>query len=382
MKILVSTFTYTPNVDGVAEAASTMVKLFRAQGHEVLVSTFQPEKSDETDPAVSRFRIDGSPALFRGFSGETSQYLQFIRDSAPDLMVFHGWDTWPVEVAMPHFDDFPAKKIMLSHGFSSHFLDLTTFPRGLWKWLRWLPHVLSLPWRIRRFDRVVFLSEKSDWGRFLDVKVARLTRAPNISIIPNSVPELPATDSGAFRHRHGIGSGPFFLCIANYSTRKNQARALDAFARATLPGATLVFIGSSLGDYGRQVGSMADERSKSGSMGRVLLLEGLDREETISALRDCDVKVLAADAETQPIVLLEAMAAGKPFISTATGCVEEFKGGLVVRNSTEMASAMRDLAENPAIGLRLGMEGRRDYELHYSIARTSNAWLRLLDDLN
>lgn len=382
MRILVSTFTYAPNLDGVSEAAKTMVNLFRENGHEVFVSTFRAPYIQMPEHEISRFAIHGSPALFRTFSGETEAYIQFIRDTSPDVIIFHGWDTWPVEVAMPHFDDFSAKKVMLSHGFSAHFLDVTILPRGLWKWLRWLPHVSSLPWRIRRFDRVVFLSEKSDWGRFLDVKVARLTRAPNISIIPNSVPELPATTPGAFRQRHGIGAGPFFLCIANYSTRKNQARALDAFARAALPDATLVFIGSSLGDYGRQVGSMADELSKSGSMGRVLLLEGLDREETISALRDCDVKVLAADAETQPIVLLEAMAAGKPFISTSTGCVEELKGGLVVRNSTEMASAMRELAVNPARGFKLGTEGRRDYEAHYSVAQTSNAWLRLLGDFH
>lgn len=382
MRILVSTFTYAPNVDGVAEAANTMVKLFRENGHEVVVSTYRPAHFETQEHSISRFSINGSPALFRTFSGETEEYLQFIRDTSPDVIIFHGWDTWPVEVAMPHFDEFRAKKVMLSHGFSSHFLDLSTFPRGLWKWLRWLPHVSSLPWRIRRFDRVVFLSEKFDWGRFLDVKVARLTRAPNISIIPNSVPELPTTSPGAFRHRHGIGAGPFFLCIANYSTRKNQARALDAFARASLPDATLVFIGSSLGDYGRGVEEMASQLSKSGTMGRVLFLEGLDRAETISALRDCDVKVLAADAETQPIVLLEAMAAAKPFISTATGCVEEFEGGLVVRNSTEMASAMRELAEDPAKGFRLGVEGRRDYEAHYSVTQTSNDWLGLLDELH
>jgi len=382
MKILVSTFTYAPNVDGVAEAASTMVKLFRAHGHEVLVSTFQPDHSREADPAVSRFRINGSPDLFRGFSGETSQYQQFLRDSAPDLMIFHGWDTWPVEVAMPRFDEFRAKKVMLSHGCSSHVLDFKLLPRGLWKWLRWLPHVCALPWRIRRFDRVIFLSEKTDWGRFLDVTIARLTRAPNISIIPNSVPELPATAPGVFRQRHGIGAGPFFLCIANYSIRKNQARALEAFAKAALPDATLVFIGSQLGDYGRGVQAMAKQLAKAGPMGRVLFLEGLDRKETISALRDCDVKVLAADAETQPIVLLEAMAAAKPFISTATGCVEEFKGGVVVRDATEMAEAMRGLAEHPERRSRLGSEGRKDFESHYSVATTAKAWLELLDEVS
>ena len=115
--------------------------------------------------------------------------------------------------------------------------------------------------------------------------------------------------------------------------------------------------------------------------GQVLFFEGLQRDETFSALRDCDVKVLAADAETQPIVLLEAMAAAKPFISTNTGCVNEFKGGIVVRDAAEMAKAMRRLATSPHERNRLGSEGRQDYEAHYSLEQTSKVWLQLLEEV-
>ena len=108
--------------------------------------------------------------------------------------------------------------------------------------------------------------------------------------------------------------------------------------------------------------------------------EALVKHNTISALRDCDVKVLAADAETQPIVLLEAMTA-KPFISTNTGCVEEFKGGIVVRDAAEMAKAMRRLANSSHERNRLGSEGRQDYEAHYSLEQTSKAWLQLLEEV-
>lgn len=387
MKILVATFTYAPNVDGVAEAARQMVNFLRMDGHEVQVATGNPDTDSllgswsGTTDGVQRFKIDGSPALGTGFRGDLSLYRDFLKTFDPDVVVFHCWDTWSAEVALPALAALRTRSIILSHGYSSHLLDLRILPNGLLKWLRWLPHVASLPWRLRQFDKVVFLSQKTDWGRFFDARLARLTKARNIAIIPNGVPELPDTPPRAFRRRYGIGNGLMFLCIANYSPRKNQERALRSFAEANLPNAVLVLIGSALGEYGQRIIALWNSLKIEGVTGRALFLEGLQRDETISALRDCDVKVLAADAETQPIVLLEAMAASKPFISTNTGCVEEFKGGIIVRNTGEMGKAMRRLASSTQERLALGQEGRRDYEAHYSIEKTSRAWLNLLDEL-
>jgi len=385
MKIAVATFTYAPNVDGVAQAAKHMVNALDAAGHLVKVVTSQVEHLEAIHamdaPGITRFNITGAPALGVGFEGEISAYQEFLLTFNPDVIIFHGWDTWPVQVALPVLPRMKSKSILLSHGYSAHLLEIKYLPRGLLKWFRWLPHVFQLPWQIRAFDKVIFLSQKSDWNRFFDVKIAQLTGARNITTIPNGVPELPKSPPKKFRRLHGIGQGTLFLCIANYSIRKNQERALRAFAEASMPDATLVFIGSELGDYGRRVVDLWKEIKKQRKSGQVLFLEGLDRMETIAALRECDVKVLAADAETQPIVLLEAMASSKPFITTNTGCVEEFKGGLIVRNAGEMARAMKRLAASPEECRKLGEEGRRDYEQNYSLKRTSKAWLELLDGL-
>jgi glycosyltransferase involved in cell wall biosynthesis len=251
----------------------------------------------------------------------------------------------------------------------------------LFKWFRWLPHICSLPYRIKLYDKVVFLSHKNDWGRFFDARVARLTGARNTAVIPNGVPELPTTISGEFRKKHNIETKSLFLCIANYYRGKNQERALHAFARAALADSTLVFIGSKLDDYGDRMVALWQDLLSNGACGHVIFLEGLGRYETMAALRDCDVKILSSDAETQPIVLLEAMAAAKPFISTRTGCVEELKGGVIVSNEQEMADAMRYLAHSPNERSRLGNEGRQDYEAHYSLEITSKAWIDLLEQL-
>jgi glycosyltransferase involved in cell wall biosynthesis len=385
VKIVISAFTYPPNVDGVAAAAKQMVDNFRNAGHEVIVATGrgigQTGHAHENGVEIRRFEIIGAPAFGDGFRGEIDFYQNFILSQDPDFFIVHCWDTWSCELALPLRRQIQSKFILVSHGYSAHLFDPRLLPRGLWKWLRWLPHVSTLPLRIRRFDRVVFLSNKSDWDRFFDVRMARLSRARNVSFIPNGVADLPVTRGGCFRQRYIIGNGIFFLCIANYTGRKNQERALRAFATAAIEEATLVFIGSELGDYGKRIIALWEQLKSAGAAGKVLFLQGLPRDKTLAALNDCDVKVLAADSETQPIVLLEAMAASKPFISTNTGCVEEFKGGIVVQDAGEMAKAMRRLATSPQERERLGSEGRQDYEAHYSLERTSKAWLKLLEEL-
>jgi glycosyltransferase involved in cell wall biosynthesis len=387
MKILVSTFTFFPNVDGVAIAAGQMADILRNAGYQVAIATSALATTNKTsgaknDHPIHRFEINGSPACGAGFQGEISRYHDFIADFAPDVIFFHCWDIWTSEIVMALMTPIHQfKTVMVSHGYSSHILNLSILPRGLWKWIRWLPHVCTLPLRMRRFDRVVFLSNKSDWGRFFDLKIAQLTGACNTAVIPNGVPEFPKLVRGCFRKKLGISSGPMFLSIANYCIRKNQERALRAFARANLSEATLVFIGSELGNYGVRMVTLWKELQAKGAKGRVMFLEGLPRDETLSALRDCDVKILSSDAETQPIVLLEAMAASKPFISTRTGCVDEFKGGIVVRDVGQMSIVMRRLANSPELRSRLGEAGRLDYEYNYSIERTSKAWLELIHNL-
>jgi glycosyltransferase involved in cell wall biosynthesis len=229
---------------------------------------------------------------------------------------------------------------------------------------------------LRKFSRVVFLSERTDRQRFLDHGVARLTGYKGIAVIPNGV------DPGEFdrvlpdfRKQFGIRDGCLFLCVANYCTRKNQELAVRAFRQAHLPGATLVLIGSEFNEYEAMVRRLAPE-------GRVLFLEKLSRDITLAAYKACDVFVLSSTHETQPIVIMEAMACGKPFISTeSSGAIAELPGGLVVRSEREMTEQMTHLYENPAVRKTLGDTGRSACLARYTHERVVDAYVKLLDSL-
>lgn len=336
------------------------------RGHEVVVGTGEPEVrgavyDGPANPVVERFRIEGGPLHRDGISGETARYRDFVVRGDFDALVCLCLDTWPTFLLLPLLPGLRARKVLVSHGFSAHhWYPQRRFPWGLRSWLRGMMFTARAPGFLSLFDQVVFNSERKDFGRFLDHRIASWSRHPGIRILPNSV--APAffesgRNAGRFRAAHKLGDGPLFLCVANYSTRKNQQLALRAFAEAALPKASLVFIGSEANEHSRALEGLADTLPRA-TGAAVRVLAGVSRADTIAAFHEAHAFVLSATEETQPFVLLEAIAAGLPFVSTPTGCVDEMPGGITASSATEIAHAMRMLAADPALHAKLKAEGR------------------------
>lgn len=362
---------------------------FRNAGHHVIVATEkgEPTQADCTNDGieVKRFDIKGSPAIGVGFHGDTSLYQDWIVQESPDLIICHCWNTWSSALLLPLLNQIPSRSILVSHGYSDHLIDPTILPRGLWRWLRWLPTVCSLPSNLRRFDFVVFLSTQIDYNRYFDAKIARMIGCRNTRVIPNGI---DTTDwkritpiASNFRKNYNLSGKLIFLCVANYFPNKNQMMALEAFSRANIPGSVLVFIGSTLGQYGNEVLRVWTEKKKQHPMIDVIFLQNIERDQVVAAIMSSDVALLSSKTEAQPITILEAMACGKPFICTKVGCVSELKGGIIISDVASMAEAMRQLAESPHERQRLGADGKKDFESNYSIAVTTKKWEELLGEL-
>jgi glycosyltransferase involved in cell wall biosynthesis len=288
-----------------------------------------------------------------------------------------------MELAVKEFQAQRAKKIIVSHGFPLHRVDWhPKFPWGLGAWLRWQPYVWNLPFHLRKFDAAVFLSHKANFGRFFDHLVAKATGFETIAVIPNCVQVQPPNESApGFRESHQIGNGFLAVYVANFCEHKNQLSAIRAFRKAALPESTLVLIGSERNAYSEMLRRLDEELSKESPQSRVLILEGLAREQTEAALRAMDAFVFSAKMETQPLVLIEAMACGKPFAAINSGCISEFKGGLVVNSEQELTVAIRQIATDPALRRKLGEAGLADYKAHYQPSSFIEAYETLMRQL-
>jgi glycosyltransferase involved in cell wall biosynthesis len=385
MKILITTFTYLPLADGCAEAAAALARGLARRGHSVTVATtFHPERQPEApdaNPRVMQFKVSGTSNWRVGVRGETQSFQKFLREFDGDLIIFENWDAWPTCLGIPLFKQIKAKKILRSHGYVAQiWVPHSGFPWGLGVWLGGWPLLFRTPWLMRRFDHLVFLSPRRDFGRFFDQRIAWWTGFKKISVIPNGAFAREFNDDALpdFRKEFNLGAGLMLLCVANYCDRKNQLLAVHAFRRAQLKDAALVLIGSEFNDYSEQVRQLDAELQKEFPAGRVLLLEKLSRAQTCAAYKAADLFVLPAKAETQPIVLLEAMASHTPWLSTDTGCVSELPGGIVTRSEDDLVEKMSELALSPTLRQKLTDDGWAACQQTYDWEQVVAAYDRLV----
>jgi glycosyltransferase involved in cell wall biosynthesis len=97
----------------------------------------------------------------------------------------------------------------------------------------------------------------------------------------------------------------------------------------------------------------------------------------------CDAFVLPTAADASPHVILEAMAAGLPVISTPTGAIGEMvvpgeTGELVPAGSAEALRAAIGRLRDPALRARMGAAGRARAAERFDAARNAQAILDVL----
>jgi glycosyltransferase involved in cell wall biosynthesis len=375
LKLLITAFTFHPERNGVAEVASRHAFGLAARGHEVTVVTSPTEaRSAEAYPQnlrVVTFSVSGSADCRVGFSGEVDAYREFVATFPCDAILMHCWHSWATDTLFPVLDRNPARKILISHGYNKHVWEpYARFPWGIGGWLGWLPYVFRFPSQIQKIDHLVVLSAGPFWKRLFDRYAMEWLGNPRWSVIPNGASILDGEGEAAaasdFRQQFGIPAEEVLLLqVSNYNEGKNQLAALRCFAQSGLEQATLVFIGGVLNEYGRKLQAELEILQRAHPGLKVKILEKLPRASIAAAYRAADLFLLFSRGEMQPLVLIDAMACGLPFIASDTGCIAEMPGGIVVANEAELVEQMRLLATGTTLRERLGALGRKAAQEHY-----------------
>jgi glycosyltransferase involved in cell wall biosynthesis len=363
INILIASFTFPPNKDGVSEAAAAMAMGFLDKGWKVTVATApSAERRENTNwngALIEEFAISGSGYRNNPYLGETGEYVRFMEAGKWDVVIIHAY-AWSLRLLIPGLGRVSAKKILVSHGFAPfQWVRVPRFPFGLGYVAQSVGDAIKMLFWLKKIDRVVFLSERADLDGFVDHLLAKFIRHRGRRVIPNGVDcgEHAASQSG-FREVHGLSrSQMLFLCVANYSRRKDQGYACRAFRKAAIPNSVLVFIGSEFNEYSRKFMDEDEMFSAIDSPGHVIWLAGQDRKMTLDAFAACDCFVLSSDHEAQPIAMLEAMREGKPWIARRAGCIPEMPGGICVNSEKSMARAMVAIAGSPDYRKQLGDNG-------------------------
>jgi glycosyltransferase involved in cell wall biosynthesis len=198
-----------------------------------------------------------------------------------------------------------------------------------------------------------------------------------IQVIPTGIPadRFVPGDGARFRARYGIAPDrPLLLYVGRVAHEKNIEFLLHSFVvlRRSRPDALLAIAGE-----GPARAHLEHLAVQLGIAPQIHFIGYLDRER---GLADCyasaDVFVFASRTETQGLVLLEALAQGRPVVSTAVlGTASILQPGCGARVAPEkpdvFAQTVVDILDDPQRAAKLSAQAR---EYAQSWASANMAW--------
>ena len=222
----------------------------------------------------------------------------------------------------------------------------------------------------RRIDRFIAIS-----AAVRDAMLLRTDAAPvRITTIPNGIAKPDTAlfaNPASIRKELGIEEGvPLIVSVARLEMEKDIPTLIEAIEHLAVAchGVRCVIVGE--GSQRKEL----ERRILASKLERNVTLAGF-RSDAIAVINACDIFVLPSPAEPFGLVILEAMALGKPVIAIGNGgpleiVVHEETGLLVApANSNAMANAIRRLIDSPSEAALMGRAGRCRMEERFSNLR-------------
>jgi glycosyltransferase involved in cell wall biosynthesis len=244
------------------------------------------------------------------------------------------------------------------------------------------PPARPLPEILRRVsarlsDRIIAVSEvQACWLR----QTLRLP-ADRVVVVPNGVDTAhfaqPSSPAAVLRE-FGIGVGePVFVCIARLASVKDHATLLMALRQVD---GHLILVGD--GPLRAQLERACGEMD----LARRVHFAG-ERDDVRPFLAAARALCLSSIDESQPIAILEAMAAGRPVVATRVGGVPEMledgRTGLLVpaRDANALAEALRRVVADAGWCARAGEAAQARVARDYSIQSRARQIEDMIADL-
>ncbi len=372
MRVLLLSDVYFPRVNGV----STSIRTFRADlpaagVSSVLLAPQYAGDAPESEPGIVRVAsgaVPRDPEDRRMHFGALRRALASLRSQSFDLVHIH----------TPFLAHYAGVRLARAAGIPAVATYHTFFEEYLHHYVPLLPRPLGRM-LARRFTRsqcaqVQALIAPSEPMRAL---LADYGINTPIRVIPTGLPadRFVPGNGGRFRDRFHIARDrPLLLYVGRVAHEKNIGFLLRVFVelRRTRRDALLVIAGE-----GPARESLIAQAAELGLGSDVTFVGYLDREQ---GLADCyaaaDVFVFASRTETQGLVLLEAMAQGRPVVSTAhLGTASILVPGCGARVAPEepqaFARLVADILEDPTRAALLSEQAKR-YALSWSSAIMAN----------
>lgn len=339
MKVLITTPTFPPYNSGLGNAAMRQAQALISLGVEVVVATGGASRNTREDGngwRVEEFNVSGSDSLVNPIRGNAGSYRDFLLGSKFDVILMNAWQTWSTDLCLRHLADIPGKKILYSHCLSTNVVFWDRPFKSLARYLLWRPYFFRLKGVLRQLDALIALAPTGCDTRFEDVKMARALGVP-IFVVPNAISEeaMRSLEGGLLsrEHRNQI------MSVGSYDWLKGHDFVLRTYAMSAAKNAiALKFFGQEFTPYVEKLKRLAVELGIADQF--LSFHEGVSGNELLEEYKKSLAFVFGSRTECQPLVLLDAMATGTPFVSRSSGCIDSLPGGFAAFNEKLAAASL------------------------------------------
>lgn len=346
MRVLITSPTFPPFNSGLGNAVQRQAMVLTAAGFDVVVATGgaarQSGRDEESGARVEHFDVTGADYAANPIRGDIASYQDFLLKSKFDVVLMNAWQNWATDICLGMADRVEGRKLMLSHCLSTDTFFWLSPLRSLIRYLLWRPYRWRLPALLRRLDGMIVLSDTGCDSRFADAALARRL-GTRLAVIPNSL------SSSAVRYLGGefVAAKRYdrMIAVGSYDWQKGHDFVLRAYAASLARNKIQLWIfGQSFTPFTDRLRRLADDLHLDPEY--VSFIEGASGDALFKEIASARILVSGSHTECQPLVLLDSMAAGTPFVARSTGCIPALPGGLAVTSVTQATSSINQLLEN------------------------------------
>jgi 1,2-diacylglycerol 3-alpha-glucosyltransferase len=369
VRILLISPAYPPSISGLANAVSMQARLLIELGHEVDIATGGDVTRVTVDPELNvnifQFSVWGEKSLLHPIRGDVSEYKNFLLNSKYDFVIFNAWQIWSTDIALGILQSIPGKKILYSHGISTNVFFKSDLIASIIRYVLWRPYWWNIKKIMKNLDGVIFLSEKGIDSRFDDIKIAK-RMGIKYSVIPNPIHHKSYEFLDG--KKAAVSSIRSIISVGSYFWTKGHAFVIRSYAGSKFKNKIPLKI------FGQKFNAYTDKlRSLSASLGidenMISFYEEMSGDLLLEAYFEASLFISGSITECQPLVLLDAMAVGLPFIARATGCIPFMEGGVVVNSEFECAEKINYLLSNQGELELLATRGMQEINSKHSLEK-------------
>lgn len=377
MNIIIITWSYWPNKDGVQMVTQYQAEELVKLGHNVTVLTRKTDENSlgkEINNGVNIYRFLYKSKMKHEY-GEKKELQEKVLElsQSSDVIMTVCVQCFAFTWISPILEQIKCRKVLMMHGMREEHLN--------WKKIHDKNHlikelILTFYWKIffkfqwnkiMKFDACCHLFKNDISYNYFCGHGFKNNYVLQNCCEEEFYMECEEENINKIRKKYDIRE-PFFILVANYGENKNQIEAIREFYKIKDKKFMLVCIGTKKNQYYEEVCKVNEKLSAEyHDRIKVKILEGISREDTRLLIRASYSSLLVSKNEYFPITIVESMAAGKPFISSEVGVVPMLPGGNIYHNTKELNYWLNYYIENPEYVKEMGMIAQKYAEKNLRI---------------